>query len=289
MTRPRYVLITPARNEEKYIEQTIQSVIAQTIPPVMWVIVSDGSTDQTDAIVQKYCTRHSFMQLVTCQGDARRNFGSKVQAFYAGYALVAQCAYDFIGNLDADVTFVPEYFETIIDRFNRNASLGIAGGIITERIAGQYIPQTIHANSVAGAVQLFRRNCFEQIAGYRKLEYGGIDAAAEIMARMHGWGVQTFPEMPVKHHRRVAIRKGNFFRARYRQGIMYYKLGYHPLFHALRCLKKMCERPYVIGGLCVGIGYFAFFCRKKSIGLPGEVVDFLRNEQCGRMKARLTR
>src|SRR5271157_4953312 len=193
----RYFLITPARNEAKFIEKTIVSVIAQTIKPVQWSIVSDGSTDDTDTIALRYSEEHTFIKVLRTAPDSRYNASSKVKAFYRGFSFAEDLKYDFIGNLDADVTFAPDYFEKILQFFAGDPRLGLAGGRIFEEVRGRKRPMwpggSIH--SVSGAVQLFRKECFVAIGGYLPLEHGGIDSAAEITARAKGWTVRTFPEI----------------------------------------------------------------------------------------------
>ena len=256
MDTQNYVIITPARNEEAYIEKTIQSVISQTILPRKWVIVSDGSTDRTDEIVNQYVKDFTFIELLRAGGDQDHNFGSKVNAFNAGYETLGDVQYDYIGNLDADVSFDKNYFERIIEKFEKNNNLGIGGGIILELVNGKYITQNISLNSVAGAVQLFRRTSFEAIDGYLPLEYGGIDAAAEILARAKGWQVQTFPELEVLHHRRVITGQGGIMKLKFRHGINHYLLGYSPLFEITRCLWRITERPFFVGHLLILCGFF---------------------------------
>ena len=209
MIKKKYVLITPTRNEEAYIERTLEAVCKQTILPLKWIIVNDGSTDSTEAKVKKYTSNYSFLELVNLNRIGNANFGSKVNAFQEGYNYVKKLDYDFIGNLDADVSFEPAYFGNILHKFGENEKLGVAGGIIQELINNKYVTQDISTNSVAGAVQLFRKECYAGIGGYIPMEYGGIDAAAEILARMNGWEVQTFSEYKVLHHRRVKTGKKN--------------------------------------------------------------------------------
>jgi len=218
-------------------------------------VVNDGSTDRTDEIVERYARNHSLIQPVRAGEKSERNCSSKVKAFKAGYGLLGDTKYDYIGNLDADVSFGPEYFEQVLKRFEENAELGIGGGIIQELIDGEYVTQTISLNSVAGAVQLFRRHCYEDIGGYIPIKEGGIDAAAEIMARMRGWKTQTFPELKVLHHRRVAIGKGNILSMRFRTGRTNRLLGYHPLFQMLSSLYRIKQRPYLLGSLLILSGY----------------------------------
>lgn len=288
MTASGYVLLTPARNEAAFIGETIRSVTGQTILPRKWVIVSDGSTDRTDDIVRELAEPYPFITLVRrSSADAERGCSSKVQAFNVGYQHLHDVAYDYIGNLDADVSFASDYFEKILDRFQANARLGIAGGLVHERIDNKFVPQWISSNSVAGAVQLFHRSCYEQVGGYTLRRFGGEDATAEIIARMRGWEVQTFPELKVQHHRRVSAGEGPLLRTKLRHGMSHYSLGYHPLFETLRNAYKFSERPYLIGALLTTIGYFWAMATGMKRELPEEAVRYLRSEQLERLRALL--
>ncbi len=278
-----YVLVTPARNEEAYIEKTIQSVVSQTILPQKWVIVSDGSTDKTDQIVEEYESKYDFIEFVKAENTVKRNFGSKVNAFNGGFNKIGDIHYEFIGNLDADVSFESSYFENILNEFDKNAELGLAGGVICELISGKYITQSISLNSVAGAVQLFRRKCYEDIGGYVPLKVGGIDSAAEIMARMKGWAVRTFTEFSVLHHRRVGTVKSNFFKSRFQKGVINYSLGYHPLFQVVISIYRLIGKPYIVQGLFVFLGYFWAMLRKYDRPVSDEFIKFLRYEQLKRI------
>ena len=169
-----YVLITPARNEERFIEQTIQSVIAQTILPKKWVIVSDGSTDGTDEIVKKYLPDHPWMELVRMPERQERHFAAKVQSFNAGYHRVKNQEFDVVGNLDADITFGPEYFANLLAKLDGDPKLGVVGTPFVEGTMS-YNFKFSSVEHVSGACQLFRRECFEQIGGYAQVKGGGID------------------------------------------------------------------------------------------------------------------
>lgn len=283
MHETRYVLITPAKNEEAFIERTIRSVLSQTVQPNRWILVNDGSTDRTEETIRRYSEEYEFISLVTTEGAGVRHFGSKVNAFNAGYSRLAVSDYAFIGNLDADVSFELDYFEKLLLRFHENPRLGIAGGIISELIDKHYMTQKISLNSVAGAVQLFRRRCFEEIGGYVPLRFGGIDSAAEIMARAKGWEVQTFPDLKVLHHRRVMSGQGNVLRTCFRHGITHYLLGYDPVFETMRCLVRILDRPAVIGKLAVISGYFWACLRRYKRQLPADIVKHLRAEQKARI------
>ena len=288
MKKERYVLVTPAKNEEACIKGTIEAVLSQTILPRKWVIVSDGSTDRTDEFVALYAQKHHFIQLVKAGRSStggQKNFGSKVKAFRAGYEELNDTPYDFLGNLDADVTFDPDYFERILEKFRINTRLGLAGGIIFELNEGKFVAQNMSLNSVAGAVQLFRREAYEAFGGYIPLNRGGIDAAAEIMTRMRGWQVQTFPEIRVLHHRRVSTGSSTILSTRFRQGITNYLLGYHPAFQIVSCLARAADQPYVVGGVATLLGYSWALIRRYKRAMPDDVIKYLRSEQMARISS----
>lgn len=280
----RYVLVTAARNEEAYIERTLQSVIAQTVPPQKWVIVSDGSTDHTDEIVTRYQADHDFIQLLRRETDANRNFASKVYAIRAGVDWLNNIEYDFLGNLDADISFEANYYERVLAEFQQNPELGIAGGLLFEPCRGKWVPQwTSTLWSVSGPVQMFRRRCYEDIGGLIPLRKGGEDAVAEVMARMTGWQVKAFADIPVWHHRHTGTADSHLLLSRFQQGWMEYSIGYHPLFEVARCAWRILERPYVIGSICKLSGYCWGFLRRAKWEAPANVVKFLRREQVHRL------
>ena len=171
-----YVLITPARNEAAYIESTIASVVGQTILPKQWVIVSDGSTDETEALARKHAALHPWMTVVGRPPREGRHFGGKVDAFNAGRAALLSNDFDIIASLDADITFDPDFFEFLLARFAEDPKLGVAGAPFEEEGA-TYDYRFSSQDHVSGACQLFRRECFDEIGGYVPLKEGGIDAS----------------------------------------------------------------------------------------------------------------
>ena len=191
MTNHRYVLVSAAYNEEANIAHTLRAVANQTVLPSRWVVVSDGSTDGTDAIVLEWAEQNPFIEFVRVEKSAKHSFAAKVHALRRGFARLAGGEYAFIGVLDADVTFEPDYFQQLLERFAKNPDLGIAGGNIEQLVDGVVVPRIKDFDSVAGAVQFCRRECFEQTGGLPALRHGGEDAAMEIAARMHGWRTQT--------------------------------------------------------------------------------------------------
>jgi len=284
--RPIYVLITPARNEQAYIEKTIKSVISQTVRPKKWVIVSNGSTDRTDEIVSQYSTQYDFIQHISFKGGANRNFGSKVNAINKGLKVLYEIEYEFIGNIDADIEFESDYFERLLERFNDNVNLGIAGGWIHELRNGKYKERFGNTKrSVPGSIQMFRRECFEMIGGYIPIKSGGEDSTAEVMARMRIWETKSFPDLKVFHHRVTGTERCNILYARYRHGKGDYFLGYHPLYEVLKWLWRIKEKPYVIGSIFRMFGYLGGLISKKHISVPNDVVQYLRKEQIMRVKS----
>ncbi len=281
-----YVLVTPARNEEAYIEKTISSVISQTIQPRKWIIVSDGSTDRTEEIVKGYASRHAFIELVTVASSSNRNFASKVGAFNRGYSLLKDDDYEFIGNLDADVSFSSDYFESILEEFSRNPALGIAGGWIWEPRDGIFRERIANTTrSVPGAIQLFRRKCFEDIDGYIPVTKGGIDTVAEIKALGSGWLVESFPHCTVLHYRRTAAGQRNVLHTRFRQGEIDYILSVHPFFQLAKMIYRIKEKPYLLGSIFRTTGYCWAFLHRESQILPESIVRDLQAREKTRVKA----
>lgn len=282
MKKPNYILITAAFNEDKNIEKTITAVISQTILPSLWILISDGSNDNTDHIIKTYQNKYSFIEYMRIEKENKFSFASKVFALHEGIKKLNNKEFEYVGILDADITFQNNYYEEILARFNQDQKLGIAGGNIVEFIHDTYINRIKTLISVAGAVQFFRKECFQDIGQFLPLEYGGEDAAVEITARMKGWRVKTFPELIVIHHGYVGGKR--FLRNRYRRGIQLFLLGYHPIFLATRSLYRFRERPFFAGSIAEMTGYIKAWIKYKKPLLPDDVVHFLRNEQLQRLK-----
>ena len=282
-----YVLITAAHNEEKYIEATIRSVIAQTLLPRKWIIVSDASSDCTDEIVQKYAAQHAFIELLRLSDGHARNFGAQVDAIHAGYTRLKALPFGFVGNVDADVALPPDYYQSLLRKFAENPQLGLAGGFIHEDYGkGFQSRPTNRRNSVAHATQLFRRECFEAIGGYLRLPYGGPDWVAEIMARQRGWTVEAFPALAVRHYRPSASA-GGVLRGCFRQGRMDQSLGSLPLFELIKCLRRLLERPVILGAFARLLGFTYAVLTGAPRLVPEEIAQHLRQEQRMRLRAAL--
>jgi poly-beta-1,6-N-acetyl-D-glucosamine synthase len=282
-TLPTYILITPARNEADFIELTIRSMIGQTVLPLKWVIVSDGSTDGTDAIVRKYAADHPWIELVCMPERRERHFAGKVHAFNAGYDRVKNLDFDIVGNLDADVSFEPDHFEFLIARMEETPQLGVAGAPFREGTY-QYDYRFSNIENVWGGCQLFRRGCFEAIGGYMPLKGGCIDHVAVISARFHGWQTRTFTEKVCLHHRQMGTALQGGLMARFKFGVKDYSVGNHPLWELFRTFYQMTHRPFVVGGIALGSGYVWSLVRRAEIPISSELVGFVRHEQMQRLK-----
>lgn len=283
IARCGYVLMTAAYNEEANIGKTIASVLSQTLLPNRWVIVSDGSVDRTDEIVESHAKQHSFIQFERVKRAPGRSFGSKVRALHAASELLEDARHDYIGNLDADVSIEPSYFEDLIVCFQERPSLGLAGGFVCEETDGEFRSRRSNRlYSVAHAAQLVRRECYEAIGGYAVLEYGGEDWHAQTSARMRGWEVEAFPELKIFHHRHTGEGE-NLLRHKFRQGRMDYSFGSDPLFEVLKCAERLPEAPFFMGSVSRLAGFLWSWVRGERRPVSDEFIAFLRSEQKMRM------
>ena len=273
-----YVLITPARNEAVFIERTIQAVIHQTVKPARWVIVSDGSTDQTDEIVKRYAADHPWIELVRMPERTERHFGGKARAFNAGRDRTRHIPYDIIGNLDADITFDEDHFDFLLNKFAQDRTLGVAGTPFREGNT-QYDYRFSRKEHVSGACQLFRRECFETIGGYIPRKEGGIDLAAVVTARMRGWKTETFTEKACMHLRPMGKAGPHFLKYTFRSGYGDYMLGVHPAWQFFRSIYQMSAKPLFLSGFLLLSGYFWAMITHPPKPVSEEFVRFRRKEQ----------
>jgi len=281
-----YVLITPARNEEAYIEKTIQSVISQEYLPKKWVIVSDGSTDRTDEIVQKYILGNTWIEFLRMPERRERQFAAKVQCFNAGYERIKDMSYDIIGSLDADISFTSDYFAFLLSKFLESPRLGVAGTPFVEG-SSHYDYRFTNIEHVSGACQMFRRECFEDIGGYIPIKAGGIDWIAVATARMKGWTTRTFVEKTCVHHRPMGTGHSSSIMTWFRHGRKDYFLGGHPLWEMFRSLYQMSKRPYIIGGSLLLFGYTWALLSRVDRPISEDLMKFHRSEQMQRLKSML--
>lgn len=278
-----YALITPARNEAAFIERTIQSALAQTLRPVRWIIVSDGSTDGTDEIVKQYADQHPWIESVRMPERKERHFAGKAHAFNAGFARLENLEYDIVGNLDADISFDEDYFAFLLDKFAEDPNLGVAGTPFREG-SHQYDYRFTNIDHVSGACQLFRRECFEAVGGYKPIRGGGVDWVAVTAARMKGWNTRTFCDKVCIHNRPIGTAQSTTLAARFRLGVKDYSLGGQLLWEAFRSLYQMKTKPYVLGGICIFSGYLWALLSRSEKAIPRELIEFHQKEQLSRLK-----
>jgi biofilm PGA synthesis N-glycosyltransferase PgaC len=286
-----YALITPARNEEAHLEKVIRSVAAQTVLPVRWVIVSDGSTDRTDEIVRDYAVPHPWITLLRRECSDERHFAGKAHAVNAAYETLRSFSFDLIGNLDADITLPPDYYEFLVSKFVLMPELGVAGTPFVEDPAKprahSYAHRFADLSHVSGACQFFRRRCFDEIGGYTPVREGGIDWVAVTTARMRGWKTRTFLERVCRHHRAMGTADRNVLRARFRHGQEEYLVGGHALWQVLRGVFQMKNRPLFLGGLGLIAGYASAWAMRKPSPIPAALREFHRREQMDRLRVML--
>jgi poly-beta-1,6-N-acetyl-D-glucosamine synthase len=283
---PPYVLITPSRNEEAFIEKTIESVIHQTVVPVKWVIVNDGSTDSTGAIAERYAAQYRWIEVVNRPVRQERNFAAKVHAFNAGQERLQDVEYEIIGNLDSDVSLDADHFEFLLNKFKDDPRLGVAGTVFSEEGGYSSAKDSFEGeNHVSGQCQMFRRQCFEEIGGYFANKAGGIDWIAVTTARMIGWKTRSFREKSFFHHRHLGTAERGVFAAAFSYGEKDYYLGGHPIWELFRVTYRMTKPPYLVEGIGLSSGYAWAMLRRKKRPISKKLMAFHRKEQMRKLGA----
>jgi biofilm PGA synthesis N-glycosyltransferase PgaC len=258
----KYVVISPVRDEERYVELTLDSMARQTVKPERWIIVDDGSTDRTPEIIARYQKEHDFIQIVQSRpGQARQPGGSVVRAFNHGFAAVGKLDFDLVVKLDCDLSFDPDYFEKLGRMFAADPKLGIASGVYAQQSEGQVWTEVMmppyHA---AGASKVVRRECFQQIGGF--ISARGWDTVDEIRAMTRGWRTCHFPELRMKHWKPEGSGIG-WWGTRHMHGEVYYLTGGSKLFFFLKVLHCLKSSPVLLGGIAMFWGYFDAMLRRK--------------------------
>ena len=280
-----YVLITPAHNEEAFIAKTLDSMIAQTVLPERWVIVDDGSTDETGEIVERYASRYPWIELVRLPQHRDRSFAGKVHAFNAGLERLQSLQLDVIGNLDADLSFEPDYLEFLMRKFSEDPKLGVAGTPFIEDGYDSTRDSFEGENHVAGGCQLFTRQCFQEVGGYIANRAGGIDWIAVTTARMKGWKTRSFAEKRFHHYRTLGTAGRSNAAASFSYGEKDYYLGGSPIWELFRVAYRMTKQPVLIDGLALLSGYCWAALRRMKRPITPELMGFHRREQMKKLRA----
>jgi glycosyltransferase involved in cell wall biosynthesis len=281
-----YVLITAARNEETEIRNTLESVVAQTVLPVRWVVMDDGSTDRTADIVEEYARTHTWIELVRRAPRKDRSFSGKAHAVNAALDRASHLSFDVVGNLDADVSFAPDYMAFLLGRFAAMPRLGVAGTPFTQAGGYDSTRDSFEGESyVAGPCQLFRRACFREIGGYVPNNAGGVDWIAVMTARMKGWTVKAFPEKRFHHHRSMGTAERGNVAAMFSYGQKDYYLGGSPVWQVIRGMYQMTKPPLVLGGAALLAGYVHAVTTRMPRAVSPELMRFHRREQMKKLGA----
>lgn len=283
---PRYVIITPVRDEELHLPSTIESVAQQSVLPAEWVIVNDGSTDNTGSVIDDAAAKFPWIRAIhrTNRGF-RKSGGGVVEAFNDGYRMIHCKDWDFIVKLDGDLSFEQNYFSECFKNFNRNPKLGLGGGSIHHLIDGKEVLEPCPAFHVRGATKIYRRACWQAIDGL--LPAPGWDTLDEVKAQMRGWETRTFPELVLLHHRFTGSADGAWG-GWVKNGRANYISGYHPLFMAAKCLSRLVRPPYFLSSAALAYGFVSGYCK----GIPQvddpELIRYLRGQQIARLLGRQT-
>jgi len=283
---PKYVVISPVRDEEAYLRFTIESMLSQTVRPAEWVIVNDGSSDNSASIIDEYAGQYSWIRAIHRQNRGfRKSGGGVVEAFNDGYRVLHTSDWDFIVKLDGDLTFASDYFERCLDYFQRDARLGIGGGVICYIENGSKRFEPCPDFHVRGATKIYRRNCWDAIGGFWPAP--GWDTMDEVKANMLGWGTRSFPELHLQHHRHTGTAEG-IWNGLVKNGRANYVCGYHPLFMLAKCLRRLPHRPYLVGSLALFYGFVSGYLKQVPQVDDLKTIGFLRRQQLGRLWGRQT-
>jgi glycosyltransferase involved in cell wall biosynthesis len=284
-----YVLITPVRNESKFIARTIESVVHQTRRPLRWIIIDDGSTDQTADIVRQVSAGHDWIELIQMPKRTGRSFSAKVQSFNAGYDRVKHLPFEVVGNLDGDISFDEEYLAFLLGKFEADPELGVTGTVFREENYSSELDSFEGRNHVAGGCQLFRRRCFEEVGGFVPNHCGGVDWIAVTTARMLGWKTRSFREKSFFHLRPLGTAGRSLLGRAFVYGQKDYYLGGHPVWEFFRVLYRMSRKPYLVEGLALGAGYASLLLRRTKRPVSERFIKFHRSEQMTKLRAILSR
>jgi poly-beta-1,6-N-acetyl-D-glucosamine synthase len=277
----RYVIITPMRDEEKHIEATIESVCLQTARPAEWVIVDDGSSDRTGEIADRYAAQHSWIHVIHRQNRGfRKSGGGVMEAFYDGFNSLRCTDWDFLVKLDGDLSFAANYFERCLEHFRQDAALGIGGGEIHHNIEGQMKVEENPRFHVRGATKIYKRECWDAIGGLWRAP--GWDTIDEVKANMLGWRTYAFPDLHLIHHRFTGSEEG-LFRDRVKHGVACYISGYHPLFVAASCVRRLSQKPRVTGSIGIMYGFLKAYFTRPSRLEDRSYISYIRGQQLRRL------
>jgi biofilm PGA synthesis N-glycosyltransferase PgaC len=256
MAGEKFIVITAARNEQKYLGKMINSLLSQTILPCEWVIVDDGSVDETYRIAQDAARTHSWIKVIRRPDRGYRDTGGGlVEVLYEGLNHISNNDYQYIFSIDADIILGPDYFKKILAKFAGNPKLGIGGGVVFNDIQGERVRLRGRLNMTRGEIKGWRRECFQEIGGLvRGIGWDGLDCVKAIML---GWHTETYEdeglEVLTLRPENSSIKNIYYGWARYGKTLHF--AGAHPVWLLASAMYHMLDRPYVLSGICIIIGY----------------------------------
>jgi poly-beta-1,6-N-acetyl-D-glucosamine synthase len=277
----KYAIITPARDEEAFIEKTMASVVSQTIRPIYWIIVNDGSRDNTGEIIDKFAAQYPW---IIARHRPNRGFreagGGVIATFYDGYAQLPSHDWDFLVKLDADLSFSTDYFERCFEEFANDPKLGIGGGGIYHEEKGALTLERNPSFHVRGATKIYRKECWEALEGL--IQAPGWDTIDELKANMLGWSTRTFPHLRLSHFRYTGSADGAW-KDCIKNGRANYITGYHPIFMLLKCAARIAKRPYVKGSIGLFWGFVSGYLRRIPRVQDQRLIQYTRVQQMRRI------
>jgi biofilm PGA synthesis N-glycosyltransferase PgaC len=285
-TKVKYVIVTPVRDEEDFLEDTIQGIVKQTVQPSEWILVDDGSTDKTPSIIDRYASEYPWIRAVhrTNRGF-RKSGGGVVEAFYDGFNQKTCHDWDFVVKWDGDLVANEDYFQQCFERFQRNDRLGIGGGLLYHMHEGKERIEMAPRFHVRGATKIYRRQCWEQIGGLWPAP--GWDTIDEVKSQMLGWTTETFMDIRLLHQRHTGAVDGAWTDG-IKSGLARYVAGYHPAFMLASCMSRIASKPYITGALALWLGYLKGYVKRiPQINDPA-LIKFVRQQQLRRLVGKKT-
>ncbi len=290
----RYCLITPCRDEARFARRTLDAIVRQTVPPALWVIVDDGSSDETPQILAEYAARFPFIRVVRrADRGVRKLGGGVIDAFYGGYETIDPAQFEYVCKLDLDLDIPPRYFEVLMGRMERDPRIGTCSG--KPYFFGRGVPdapirfpllettglvsEMIADDNSVGMIKFYRTTCFRQIGGFvRELMWDGIDGHR---CRQLGWIAASSddPELRFVHLRPMGTSHRSWWTGRVRHGFGQYYMGTHPLYLLASVAYRMTRPPRVVGGLAILQGYVGSMLRRRPRYGDEEFRRFLRRYQ----------
>jgi glycosyltransferase involved in cell wall biosynthesis len=280
-----YIIITPAKDEGKYIRFTLNSVIGQTVLPKKWIIVDDASTDDTAEIVKSFIQKYSWIQLVQNDSEyTHREGGAKVvNAFYKGFETIKNDNFDIIVKLDADLTIPSSYFEIIIKEFEKNPHLGMCGGYCIILENNKPVREYSDSYHIRGAFKSIQSNCFRDIGGFKSIwSWDGID---ELTALYKGWETKVL-EVEVLHHRPTS-KAYNLYKHSFKSGLDSYLSGNDLGLTCIRCIVRITQKPIFIGGFLFLLGFLYAWIKREKKYVDKDLARFIRKFHYNRVLTKL--